>query len=434
MLGVVRLAFCCVLVLGWSQYTSSFVYATRGQNAGRGTKVHSHGFTSPARLGKTINFDSSSALFSTVEDKVSSATENDQYVSVLQDAIHRNSTEASSVLLSKIVEMRQSSEFTKEEQEGFLNSLLALGPDARLPIWTAIRPLTKFSKRARMRSLRRTLDQITPDVDRKNDSMESQLQRRRRALVSLLNNLSTEEESGRRPAIVVLEKRAIKASKDSASDLTLRRPEGLETPEYDVVEKGKDPENTLAKNVEIRLYKPYSVCSVAMNKSRPTESSKTDQKLGQPELNGASSFGALAGYLFGKNDQSTAMKMTTPVFTTNAGEASSETNDQEERTMEFVLPSNYWGTENLSKAPKPLENSGVTLQERESESRAVLMFSGYASKKEAEKRKKELLSTLSKSDSKWKAVEDTLTLAQYNDPFTVPWKRVNEVSVKVQKQ
>ena len=62
------------------------------------------------------------------------------------------------------------------------------------------------------------------------------------------------------------------------------------------------------------------------------------------------------------------------------------------------------------------------------------MFSGYASKKEAEKRKKELLSTLSKSDSKWKAVEDTLTLAQYNDPFTVPWKRVNEVSVKVQKQ
>lgn len=190
----------------------------------------------------------------------------------------------------------------------------------------------------------------------------------------------------------------------------------------------------MAKNVEIRLYKPYSVCSVAMNKSRPTESSKTDQKLGAPELSGASSFGALAGYLFGKNDQSTAMKMTTPVFTTNPGDVNSETNDQEERTMEFVLPSNYWGTENLSKAPKPLENSGVTLEERQSESRAVLMFSGYASKKESEKRKKELLSTLSKSDSKWKPVEDTLTLAQYNDPFTVPWKRVNEVSVKVEEQ
>lgn len=102
--------------------------------------------------------------------------------------------------------------------------------------------------------------------------------------------------------------------------------------------------------------------------------------------------------------------------------------------MEFVLPSNYWGSDNLLKAPKPFESSGVTLQERQSENRAVLMFSGYASKKETEKRKKELLSTLLKSDSKWRPVEDTLTLAQYNDPFTVPWRRVNEVSVKVQNQ
>ena len=170
-----------------------------------------------------------------------------------------------------------------------------------------------------------------------------------------------------------------------------------------------------------------------MVKSR-SESSKTDQKLGAPELKGASSFGALAGYLFGKNDQSTAMKMTTPVFTTNPGEVSSEPNQQDEQNMEFVLPSNYWGTENLSKAPKPLESSGVTLQERESETRAVLMFSGYASKKEAEKRKKELLSSLSKSDSKWRPIEDSLTLAQYNDPFTVPWRRVNEVSVSVKVQ
>lgn len=428
------LTFYCVLVLGWSEYTSSFVYATRGQKAGRGNTGDIQGFKPPAQSSQRIGSDSASALLSAVEDTVSSPLEFDQYVGVLQDAIHRNSTEASSVLLSKIGQMRQNSEYTREQQEDFLNRLLALGPDARLPIWTAIRPLTKFSRRARMRSLRRTLDQITPDVDRKNDSMESQLQRRRRALVSLLNSLSTEKESSSRPAIVVLEKRAIQASKDSASDLTLRRPEGLETPEYDVVETGKESDNALAKNVEIRLYKPYSVCSVAMNKSRPTESSKTDQKLGAPELSGASSFGALAGYLFGKNDQSTAMKMTTPVFTTNPGDVNSETNDQEERTMEFVLPSNYWGTENLSKAPKPLENSGVTLEERQSESRAVLMFSGYASKKESEKRKKELLSTLSKSDSKWKPVEDTLTLAQYNDPFTVPWKRVNEVSVKVEEQ
>lgn len=430
----------CLLASCFSKRTSAFTSKSYGQEA-RGNIPDINGFKTHPRFTQSINSGSSSSLLAGIEEKNSVSLGENQYFDVLQDAIHLNSTEASSVLLSKITEMRQNIEYTKEEQEGFLNSLLTLGPDARLPIWTIIRPLTKFSRRARMRSLRRTLDQVTPDVDRLNDSVESQLQRRRRALVSLLNSLSTEdvekkEDTGRkksssRPAIAVLEKRAIQASKDSTSDLTSRRPEGLETPEYDVIALGKDDNNRLAKNIEIRSYKAYSVCSVSMVKSRPSEVSKTDQKLGAPELSGASSFGALAGYLFGKNDQSTAMKMTTPVLTTNPGEVSSEINKQDDRKMEFVLPSTYWGAENLLRAPKPLENSGVTLQERQSESRAVLMFSGYASKKETEKRKNELLSTLSKSDSKWRPVEDTLTLAQYNDPFTVPWRRVNEVSVKV---
>jgi len=389
-------------------------------------------------------------------------SENNVFFDVLQDAINLNSTEASSVLLSKITEMRQSSgEYTKEDQEDFLNNLLALGPDARLPIWSRIRPLARFSRRARMQSLRRTLNQITPvaDTDSKKDSIDSQLQRRRRALVTLLRSLSaegasssseneneegvTKKNTNRRPSIVTLEKKAIEASKDSASDLMSRRPEGLETPDYEVIASGKDADNNnrMARNVEIRRYKPYSVCVVSMAKPRPSESAKTDQKLGSPELGGASSFGALAGYLFGKNDQSTAMKMTTPVFfSTNSGEASSstETNKtpveetEDDRQMEFVLPSNFWGTENMSKAPMPLEGSGVTLQERDGEDRAVLMFGGYASKKEAEKRKKELLSTLSKRDSKWKPIENTESVAQYNDPFTVPWRRLNEVSVKIE--
>jgi len=294
-----------------------------------------------------------------------------------------------------------------------------------------------------MRSLRRTLNQVTPtpDADGRKDSVESQLQRRRRALVTLLRSLSaegaetaTKKSMRRRPAIVSLERKAVQASKASASDLTSRRPEGLETPDYDVVLSGKDNDNRMAKNIEIRRYKPYSVCSVSMIKPRPVESAETDQKLGSPELGGASSFGALAGYLFGKNDQSTAMKMTTPVFTTNPGDVSGESNEQEERKMQFVLPSDYWGKENLTKAPMPLESSGVTLQERQSEDRAVLMFGGYASKKEAEKRKRELLSTLTKRDSKWKPIEDTLSLAQYNDPFTVPWRRLNEVSVEVEER
>jgi hypothetical protein len=221
------------------------------------------------------------------------------------------------------------------------------------------------------------------------------------------------------PAIVSLERKAIQASKEDAESLRGRLPEGLETPNYEIIAN----RDSGRRHVEIRHYEPYSVCAVAMNKPRPAESIKTDAKLQMPEMSGASSFGALAGYLFGKNDKSTAMKMTTPVFT-------SPGMDSDDRQMEFVLPSDFWGSGSLTTAPQPLSESGVTLQQKESEDRAVLMFGGYASKKEVQKRKKELKSALSR-DPDWKATEEEATVAQYNDPFTVPWRRLNEVSVKV---
>lgn len=380
---------------------------------------------------------------------------NDIFFEVLQDAIYLNSTDASLVLLLKINDIRENGDEngeSKEYEEHFLNNLLAVGPDAQLPIWSRFRLLARFSRRARMASLRRTLDQIMPppvddddDMDKKKDTVDSRLQRRRRALVSLLRTLSTEEGGSinnkkedddddfdekrrrrRRPAIINLEKKSTIASKDSATDLISRKPSGLETPDYEVISAtGKD------KKIEIRRYKPYSVCAVSMSKPRPKDSVNTDQKINSPEKGGASAFGALAGYLFGKNDQSSAMKMTTPVQTSM--ETSPLITDSEDRRMEFVLPSDYWGTEKLKTAPLPLEGSGVTLIERDSEERGVLIFGGYASKIEAEKRKKELLSALER-DSKWKPVGNTERLAQYNDPFTMPWRRLNEVSVKVEQR
>lgn len=443
--------FCCLLAAALCEPVFSFASPSTGSTAT--TRVI--GGTQQQQQQQRAHHRTSHGLNDAAVDPEKSNNENivdadeaasilsvsETYFDVLQDAVDRNSTAAASALLSKITLMRQKGGNTIEYQEEFLNNLLALGPDARLPIWTKLRPLARFSRRARMRILRRTLDRITPpaaDGDKENNTVKSQLQRRRRALVSLLRSLSSEEETGPsekgRPAILALEKKAAEASKESATDLTSRRPEGLETPNYDVIESGKEAGNRMAKNVEIRRYMPYSVCAVSMSKPRPSDSAKTDQKLGAPELKGASSFGALAGYLFGKNDQSTAMKMTTPVFTTSvepAAVAIDESSEEDDRQMEFVLPSNYWGTDNLSKAPLPLEGSGVELQERDGEERAVLMFGGYASKKEVEKRKKELMSALSKRDSKWNPIENTESLAQYNDPFTVPWRRLNEVSIKV---
>eukprot|EP00526_Cylindrotheca_closterium_P009967 CAMPEP_0113612244 /NCGR_PEP_ID=MMETSP0017_2-20120614/5998_1 /TAXON_ID=2856 /ORGANISM="Cylindrotheca closterium" /LENGTH=402 /DNA_ID=CAMNT_0000521269 /DNA_START=2800 /DNA_END=4005 /DNA_ORIENTATION=- /assembly_acc=CAM_ASM_000147 len=332
----------------------------------------------------------------------------------LTQAINSNST-AADALLSEISMMREKA-VSQETMESYLNNLLVAGPDKRLPFWARSKRMARFSRRARMASLRRTLDLTTPTPEAEEETEERKLGRRRRALVALLRSISTEKDlDSKEPAIVTLEKRARLASKESDADMKSRMPEGLETPDYDIVATSKHNGQT----IEIRRYKPFSVCAVNMNKPRPEAATETDNKVRVPEISGASSFGALAGYLFGKNDQSTAMKMTTPVFTSPIEDG--------DKQMEFVLPSNYWDDDSLGAAPKPLSGSGVSLQQRESQDRAVLMFGGYASKKEVAKRKKELMAAL-KKDKEWKVDGEEATTAQYNDPFTVPWRRLNEVS------
>ena len=158
-----------------------------------------------------------------------------------------------------------------------------------------------------------------------------------------------------------------------------------------------------------------------MNELKQSGSDKESAKtLSNPQLSGASSFGALAGYLFGKNEESKAMKMTTPVFNTGDG------------IMSFVLPSDYWEEED--KAPKPLADSPVKVASVDGGERAVLAFSGFGRKADVEKQKIKLKQML-KSDKEWIAVQDAeVVLAQYNDPFTPPWKRRNEVQISVMKK
>jgi hypothetical protein len=174
--------------------------------------------------------------------------------------------------------------------------------------------------------------------------------------------------------------------------------------------------------IEIRRYEPFAVCSVSMNKPVPEKATNTDVKLLNPQIPGASSFGALAGYLFGKNQEKRAMKMTTPVFSSGTGES---------QLMSFVLPSEYWQESNFNMAPLPLEGSGVMLERNEGSDRAVIMFGGFASKRQVKIKTQQLLNAL-KVEKDWKVdPKDTASLAQYNDPFTPPWKRLNEVSIKV---
>jgi len=369
------------------------------------------------------------------------ATQHDKSTipSKLDDILRSKSTQ----LFEEINSLRQNKESSQEDVEHFLNDILAIvddGASSKLwPWWTKIRITSRISRRARLASLRRVLDMSTPSVEETQslgDDEDAQKRRRRRALLILFRSLSAtsnddEEEGDQAPtkknngknAIYNIEKSARNDLTNSVSfkDMESRLPPGLETPKYDVIVRR--PVN--GGSYEIRNYEAFSVCTVPMAKPRPTDMETTDQKLRNPQLAGASSFGALAGYLFGKNEEQKAMKMTTPVLTRG---------DEDTKEMSFVLPSAYWTNEGMVKAPTPLENSLVTVKRDEGGLKAVLMFGGFASKKDIASKKKQLSKSLD-NDKEWMAVDsEDFTLAQYNDPFTPPWKRRNEVSILVEKR
>lgn len=344
---------------------------------------------------------------------------------LLNDALHSFNSSAAQRLLEELNTMRQEN-IDQAVIDDVLNNLLVQGPDQSLPLWAKLRPFARYSRRARMASLRRTLDCTTPPPnveDESDDDAASQQRRRRRALISLLRTLSSPDDDARSangkpasPAVVTIEKRARREQKGAnGQDMIARRPTDLETPAYSVLAK--------KANFEVRMYEPFAVCSVAMSKPRPVDAYKTDATVADPKMGGARAFGALAGYLFGKNQQEQAMAMTTPVFNTGS---------DDDKQMSFVLPSVYWKEDGISVAPQPFVNSGVKLERNGGGERAVLMFGGYASKNDVKRRKRELLASLAK-DKVWEYLEDEpVALAQYNDPFTPPWKRLNEVSIGIQ--
>lgn len=328
----------------------------------------------------------------------------EQRVERLQKAL-ANDASGAKELMNELARLRTQSEAVRQ---AYVDELLEAIP-AKLPFWTAFPLTARISKRSRWAALKRTMKLTTPAVnDGEEDTVEGRERRQRRAFVLLLRSLA--EEDSKRPAILSLEMQARQESRVNAKELIQRRPTELETPKYTVL-KSK-------ANFEIRKYDPFSVCSVSITTTRAVNNS-TDATVASPEQPSSRAFGSLAGYLFGKNKEQQAMKMTTPVLMTGG----------DNRTMSFVLPSAYWNGEKM--APEPLCDSGVRLEEKAGEVRAVIMFGGYASKKEVEQRKSQLRRYLAEQ-SDWLSDENhVFAVAQYNDPFTPPWKRLNEVSLPV---
>lgn len=370
--------------------------------------------------------ETAASLSSSEEDDVAN---NDSVAVLLDDAIKYNINNSSSTLVQNLMTLRQSDPMAAES---YLDNILSIIASSNRKTFIP-RLSTRLSRTARLRSMSKVLDVTTPSADQgeaannnEGDDEVAAGRRRRRALAVLLRTIDKENSSGGTTIIRQIQKLA--AADAKLEDLANRLPDGLETPKYDVVARRKS-------GYEIRNYEPYSVCTVEMKSSvraNDEKRAKTDAKVSMPQLSGASSFGALAGYLFGKNSEETAMKMTTPVLTTNAGmdiDDASSVGDTKE--MSFVLPSNYWTEDGTARAPQPLDGSGVRLQRDGGGTRATLMFGGFANKAEVKERKAQLLSLLEGDTDYIISDGAKITLSQYNDPFTPPWKRLNEVSVKV---
>ncbi|WP_408957365.1 SOUL family heme-binding protein [Natrinema sp. 74] len=143
---------------------------------------------------------------------------------------------------------------------------------------------------------------------------------------------------------------------------------------------------------------------------------------------GRTAFQRLFRYLSGSNARSEAIAMTAPVAT--RGESISMTApvrtgaDEGGVTMAFHLPSTY----SPATAPTPTDPA-VQLVVEPPKTVAVRRFSWYATDDRVARQRDRLLETLSRE-----AIEPSGSpvLLQYNDPWTPPFLRTNEVEVAIE--
>ena len=156
--------------------------------------------------------------------------------------------------------------------------------------------------------------------------------------------------------------------------------------------------------LEIRSYDEYLVAETTVEGSFDTASRK--------------GFRRVAGYIFGENKnsigQSEKIQMTAPVTVKPNNEG---------WVLHFVMPSNY----DMSQLPMPNNNS-ILLKKIEAHLAAVIIFSGFTTDAKIQDKTEELKVWLEKKEFK---IAGPQQIARYNDPFTLPWLRRNEIIFKV---
>jgi len=164
--------------------------------------------------------------------------------------------------------------------------------------------------------------------------------------------------------------------------------------------------------MELRSYAPFTVAEVQVQGSFDEASRR--------------GFRLIADYIFGNNqsitqpDRSEKIAMTAPVTV----EPDPGTQGEQWR-MHFVMPSSY----RLQTLPKP-NNSAVRLREVSEGLFAVIRFSGFTTESAIATRSEELQQWI---QSKGWISTGSAQIARYNDPFTLPFNRRNEILIPVKR-
>jgi hypothetical protein len=182
----------------------------------------------------------------------------------------------------------------------------------------------------------------------------------------------------------------------------------LEIPDYAVLEEDGV--------YELRRYEPLITASAVVSGDFDAASRK--------------GFRIIAGYIFGANAPRRSIAMTAPVSTEPvAGEkiamtapvsAASETAGWR---ITFMMPSKY----TLDDLPTPNDDR-VILSEQPARCVASVRFSGFTTKASIAKRTEALRAWMGARGIREAGVA---SVERYNDPFTLPWNRRNEVLLPV---
>jgi len=185
-----------------------------------------------------------------------------------------------------------------------------------------------------------------------------------------------------------------------------------EEPQFSVLEK--------THPFELRSYAPMILAEVKVE--------------GDLEEASGQGFRLIAAYIFGQNQVSEKIAMTTPVAIEGQAPKSAKIAMTSPVNIEpnagqwivsFVMPAQY----TMESLPKPL-NSKVQLRQIPAVKRAVISFSGFYNANKVAERTLELEEWMKSKNLQAASVPK---FARYNPPWTLPFMRRNEIMIDVRE-